>query len=88
MLPKMVTEIAEFSWNRKTQHFETRIYVTDPNTGERELADAFATPPSVWLPSLDAQWEATVAYYTDTTNEKVVAIREKLGLPHQATSGR
>jgi hypothetical protein len=87
MMPKMVTEIAEFSWNSKTQHFESRIYVTDPSTGERQLMAVYATPPSLWMQSLDNMWEATIPYYSDTTNEKVVSIASKLGLKHQATSG-
>ena len=86
MMPKMVTELAEFLWNPRTQHFESRIYTTDPKTGERVLAEVYATPPSLWMKSLDKMWEATIPYYTDTTNQKVVSIAKKLGIRHQAAS--
>lgn len=86
MMPKMVTEKAEFSWNSKTQQFETKIFVHDQITGLRKLVSFYTTPPNLFKESLDDMWEAMVDFYTDTTNQTVETIRLRLGIDHQAAS--
>jgi hypothetical protein len=79
MLPRLVTENSEFSWNRETQHFETKIYAPDPVTGKRTLARVYSTPPRIFLKDAMNVQRAVAAFYTDTEHPQAKVIQMKLG---------
>jgi len=79
MLPRLVTEISEFGWNKESQHFERKIYGIAPETGERTLMGVYATPPRVFLKDAISVQRAVAAFYADTEHPQAKIIQMKLG---------
>ena len=75
MLAKMVTDVAEFTWNAQTQHFESRIYATDA-AGKRQLVSLYATPPHVFFAAFAAQTDAILAFEADDSSAKVIDFKQ------------
>jgi|11_taG_2_1085331.scaffolds.fasta_scaffold22187_2 hypothetical protein len=76
MLAKMVTETAEFRWNTMTQHFESRIFVTNPINGERSLVAFYSTPPHIFLASFAAQAAAISEFEEPRAEAEIVEITQ------------
>ena len=75
MLTKMLTGVSDVCWNSRTQHFDTHIFSTDPDTGERILVDYYATPPHIFMAFFAAQVEAIKSFEADKTGADVVDIK-------------
>ena len=63
MLPKLVTETADFGWNDRSGHFESKIFSTDPETLIRELQAFYATPPTLFLQAHIRQGRAIKQFF-------------------------
>jgi len=75
-MPKLVTEVADFTWNPSTGLFETLIFIRNTETGALEVADKFATPPRQFLLSYQRQTDAIALYRSAKRRDAVVAFPE------------